>query len=71
MLSKLFVPIICSWRNICTQLFAGKLTNQNWVNNELNNNVVYDVGGYKHGCYAIMFLFWVCTNMAFVTQIFF
>jgi hypothetical protein len=40
MLSKLFAPIICSWSDICRQLSAGKLTNQNWVDNKLNNNEV-------------------------------
>ena len=32
-----FSSIICSWSDICRQSLAGKLTNQNWVNNKLNN----------------------------------
>ena len=43
------IRIICSWGTfltnahaqtiICTQLFAGKLTNQNWENNKVNDNI--------------------------------
>ena len=43
--------IICSWGRfltnaraqtiICTQLFAGKLTNQSWENNKVNDNKNY------------------------------
>jgi len=43
--------IICSWGMfltnvhaqtiICPQLFAGKLTNQNWENNKVNDNYNY------------------------------